>query len=52
MSGRTICVLSDAAAAPITSSIQKFRADYEALMAKAPAMAGMGMTGAEPGPLH
>jgi hypothetical protein len=34
------------------SSIQKFRADYEALMAPQPAMAGMGMTGAEPGPLH
>ena len=33
MSGKTICVLSDAAAAPITSSIQKFRADYEAMMA-------------------
>jgi NADH-quinone oxidoreductase subunit F len=41
MSGKTICVLSDAAAAPITSSIQKFRADYEALMApEARAMAG------------
>jgi NADH-quinone oxidoreductase subunit F len=35
MSGKTICVLSDAAAAPITSSIQKFRADYEALMVPA-----------------
>jgi len=32
MSGKTICVLSDAAAAPITSSIQKFRADYLALI--------------------
>ena len=40
MTGRTICVLSDAAAAPITSSIEKFRADYEALMAPEPAMAG------------
>jgi NADH-quinone oxidoreductase subunit F len=32
MSGKTICVLSDAAAAPITSSIQKFREDYLALI--------------------
>jgi NADH-quinone oxidoreductase subunit F len=32
MSGKTICVLSDAAAAPIVSSIQKFRDDYLALM--------------------
>ena len=39
MSGKTICVLSDAAAAPITSSIEKFRADYEALMAPAPRVA-------------
>ena len=39
MSGKTICVLSDAAAAPIVSSIQKFRADYEALMPR-PALAG------------
>jgi NADH-quinone oxidoreductase subunit F len=41
MSGKTICVLSDAAAAPIVSSIQKFRADYEALMPAArPVLAG------------
>jgi NADH-quinone oxidoreductase subunit F len=32
MTGKTICVLSDAAAAPIVSSIQKFRGDYLALM--------------------
>jgi NADH-quinone oxidoreductase subunit F len=32
MSGKTICVLSDAAAAPITSSIEKFREDYLALI--------------------
>jgi NADH-quinone oxidoreductase subunit F len=32
MSGKTICVLSDACAAPITSSIQKFRGDYLARM--------------------
>jgi NADH-quinone oxidoreductase subunit F len=32
MTGRTICVLSDAAAAPIVSSIQKFRGDYLALI--------------------
>jgi NADH-quinone oxidoreductase subunit F len=41
MSGKTICVLSDAAAAPITSSIEKFRADYEALMQPA-ALAAVG----------
>jgi NADH-quinone oxidoreductase subunit F len=41
MSGKTICVLSDAAAAPIVSSIQKFRGDYLALMeAGLPALAG------------
>jgi NADH-quinone oxidoreductase subunit F len=33
MSGKTICVLSDAAAAPIVSSIEKFRDDYMALIA-------------------
>jgi NADH-quinone oxidoreductase subunit F len=49
MSGRTICVLSDAAAAPIVSSIEKFRADYEALMAPEPAMVGAGPTGAAHG---
>jgi NADH-quinone oxidoreductase subunit F len=32
MAGKTICVLSDAAAAPITSSIEKFRDDYLALI--------------------
>ena len=32
MSGKTICVLSDAAAAPIVSSIQKFRGDYLEMM--------------------
>ena len=32
MSGKTICVLSDACAAPIVSSIQKFREEYLALM--------------------
>ena len=42
MSGKTICVLSDAAAAPITSSIQKFREDYLALIAESqPALAGV-----------
>ncbi|HEX2204764.1 MAG TPA: NADH-quinone oxidoreductase subunit NuoF [Longimicrobium sp.] len=39
MSGKTICVLSDAAAAPIVSSIEKFRGDYEALI-RQPALAG------------
>ncbi len=39
MSGKTICVLSDAAAAPITSSIQKFRDDYLARIAREPALA-------------
>ena len=32
MSGKTICVLSDAAAAPIVSSIEKFRGDYLEMM--------------------
>jgi NADH:ubiquinone oxidoreductase subunit F (NADH-binding) len=32
-------VLSDAAAAPITSSIQKFRDDYLARIAREPALA-------------
>jgi NADH-quinone oxidoreductase subunit F len=32
MTGTTICVLSDSAAAPVVSSIQKFRADYDALI--------------------
>ncbi|MBB4637040.1 NADH-quinone oxidoreductase subunit NuoF [Longimicrobium terrae] len=42
MSGKTICVLSDAAAAPIVSSIQKFRDDYLALM-QAGQLAGAGV---------
>ncbi|MGH7459096.1 MAG: NADH-quinone oxidoreductase subunit NuoF [Longimicrobiaceae bacterium] len=32
MTGTTICVLSDSAAAPIVSSIEKFRGDYDKLM--------------------
>jgi NADH-quinone oxidoreductase subunit F len=32
MTGTTICVLSDSAAAPVSSSIQKFRDDYLALI--------------------
>jgi NADH-quinone oxidoreductase subunit F len=32
MTGTTICVLSDSAAAPVASSIEKFRADYLALI--------------------
>jgi NADH-quinone oxidoreductase subunit F len=32
MTGTTICVLSDSAAAPVASSIRKFREDYLALM--------------------
>jgi NADH-quinone oxidoreductase subunit F len=39
MTGKTICVLSDAAAAPIVSSIQKFRGDYLALMEEAGTLA-------------
>jgi NADH-quinone oxidoreductase subunit F len=35
MTGKTICVLSDAAAAPIVSSIEKFRGDYDARIAAA-----------------
>jgi NADH-quinone oxidoreductase subunit F len=35
MTGTTICVLSDSAAAPIASSIQKFREEYLALIRKA-----------------
>ncbi|HEX8695390.1 MAG TPA: NADH-quinone oxidoreductase subunit NuoF [Longimicrobium sp.] len=45
MTGKTICVLSDAAAAPIVSSIEKFRADYEALM-RGPALASASNVGA------
>jgi len=32
MVGTTICVLSDSVAAPVQSSIKKFRADYMALI--------------------
>jgi NADH-quinone oxidoreductase subunit F len=39
MSGKTICVLSDAAAAPITSSIAKFREDYLALIRRGESLA-------------
>lgn len=43
MAGKTICVLSDAAAAPIVSSIQKFRNEYEALIGRPePAAAAWG----------
>ena len=34
MTGKTICVLSDAAAAPIVSSIEKFRDEYLARVRK------------------
>jgi NADH-quinone oxidoreductase subunit F len=39
MTGTTICVLSDSAAAPVASSIRKFREDYLALLQQ-PAGAG------------
>jgi NADH-quinone oxidoreductase subunit F len=39
MTGKTICVLSDAAAAPIVSSIQKFREDYLALIRRGESLA-------------
>jgi NADH:ubiquinone oxidoreductase subunit F (NADH-binding) len=32
MAGKTICVLSDAAAAPNVSSVQNFREEYVALI--------------------
>ena len=32
MTGTTICVLSDSAAAPVVSSIEKFRDEYLALI--------------------
>jgi NADH-quinone oxidoreductase subunit F len=35
MVGTTICVLSDSVAAPVQSSIEKFRSDYLALMESA-----------------
>ena len=34
MTGKTICVLSDSCATPVVSGIQKFRADFEALIKK------------------
>ena len=34
MTGKTICVLSDSCAVPVSSGIQKFRADFEALIKK------------------
>jgi NADH-quinone oxidoreductase subunit F len=34
MTGKTICVLSDSCATPVASGIQKFRADFEALIKK------------------
>ena len=42
MIGTTICVLSDSAAAPVLSSLQKFPEEYRALIAQAkPALAGV-----------
>jgi NADH-quinone oxidoreductase subunit F len=38
MTGTTICVLSDSAAAPVISSIQKFKADYLALIRRGEAV--------------
>jgi NADH:ubiquinone oxidoreductase subunit F (NADH-binding) len=35
MTGTTICVLSDSAAAPVASSIAKFRDEYLALIGNA-----------------
>ena len=34
MTGKTICVLSDSCATPVVSGLQKFRADFEALIKK------------------
>jgi NADH-quinone oxidoreductase subunit F len=34
MTGKTICVLSDSCATPVSSGIKKFRADFEALIKK------------------
>jgi NADH-quinone oxidoreductase subunit F len=42
MTGTTICVLSDSAAAPVSSSIEKFRDDYLALIRGAPVLAETG----------
>jgi NADH:ubiquinone oxidoreductase subunit F (NADH-binding) len=40
MTGTTICVLSDSAAAPVVSSIEKFKDEYLALIRRdAPAIA-------------
>jgi NADH:ubiquinone oxidoreductase subunit F (NADH-binding) len=39
MTGTTICVLSDSAAAPVASSTAKFRDDYLALL-REPVLAG------------
>ena len=44
MVGTTICVLSDSVAAPVQSSIEKFRPDYMALIG-APEPAGVGYHG-------
>ncbi len=41
MTGTTICVLSDSAAAPVNSSIAKFKGDYLALMRPAVEPAGV-----------
>jgi NADH-quinone oxidoreductase subunit F len=42
MAGKTICVLPDAAAAPIVSSINKFRDDYLALIRRGETLAAAG----------
>ena len=34
MTGKTICVLSDSCAVPVASGLQKFRAEFEALITK------------------
>jgi NADH-quinone oxidoreductase subunit F len=34
MTGKTICVLSDSCATPVSSGINKFRGDFEALIKK------------------
>ena len=41
MTGTTICVLSDSAAAPVASSIEKFRDEYLALIPREPATAAL-----------
>jgi NADH-quinone oxidoreductase subunit F len=43
MTGKTICVLSDSCAAPVVSGIRKFRADFDAYLAGAPAPAMAGV---------